>query len=148
MRAVIQRVTQASVETEGRVIGSIQAGLVVLVAVAANDSQKEAAYLADKILHLRIFADDDGKMNRSVLEVNGALLIVSNFTVYGDCRKGRRPSFDSAASPDHANGLYEYFVSRVRTAPVQVETGMFRADMRVHLINDGPVTLICESPSA
>jgi len=145
MRAVIQRVKEARVEVEGRVIGSIGAGLLVLLGVSKADSRDDADYLVDKILGLRIFSDDSGKMNRSVIDVNASLLIVPNFTVYGDCRKGRRPSFDLAASPEKAHDLYEYFVIRARTAPVPVETGIFRATMRVYLVNDGPVTLSCDS---
>lgn len=146
MRAVIQRVKEARVEVDGRVTGSISAGLVVLLGVSKADSRRDADYLADKILGLRIFADESGKMNRSVVEINAALLIVSNFTVYGDCRKGRRPSFDLAAGPERAEELYEYFVGRARAAPITVETGIFRASMSVYLVNDGPVTLCCDSP--
>jgi D-aminoacyl-tRNA deacylase len=145
MRIVIQRVTEARVESEGRVTGSIGAGLVVLVGIAKTDTNQDADYLVDKVLNLRIFSDNSGKMNLSVLDVNGGLLIVSNFTLYGDCRKGRRPSFDSASDPDRANELYQYFVGRARTAPVTVETGIFRASMRVYLVNDGPVTILCDS---
>ena len=146
MRAVIQRVKEARVEVDGRVTGSISAGLVVLLGVSKADSHRDADYLADKILGLRIFADESGKMNRSVVETNAGLLIVSNFTVYGDCRKGRRPSFDLAAGPERAEELYEYFVGRARTAPITVATGIFRASMSVYLVNDGPVTLCCDSP--
>jgi D-tyrosyl-tRNA(Tyr) deacylase len=131
---------------DGQVTGSIGAGLVVLVGVSKADSQRDADYLLDKILNLRIFADESGKMNRSVVEVNASLLIVSNFTVYGDCRKGRRPSFDLAAGPEKAQELYDYFVSRARAAPVTVETGTFRASMNVYLVNDGPITISCDSP--
>ena len=148
MRIVIQRVKEARVEAEGRVTGSIGAGLLVLLGVAKTDSQQDAEYLVDKVLGLRIFPDDSGKMNRSVLDVNGSLLIVSNFTLYGDCRKGRRPSFDLAADPEKAEELYRYFVTRTRAAPITVETGIFRASMRVHLVNDGPVTLSCDSTRA
>jgi D-tyrosyl-tRNA(Tyr) deacylase len=145
MRIVIQRVKEARVEAEGRVTGSIGAGLVVLLGIAKTDSFRDADYLVDKVLGLRIFSDDLGKMNRSVVEVNGGLLIVSNFTVYGDCRKGRRPSFDLAAGLEKAQELYQYFVSRARAAPITVETGVFRASMSVYLVNDGPVTLSCDS---
>jgi D-tyrosyl-tRNA(Tyr) deacylase len=145
MRIVIQRVKEARVEAEGRVTGSIGAGLVVLVGIAKTDSYQDADYLVDKVLNLRIFSDDAGKMNRSVVEVKGGLLIVSNFTVYGDCRKGRRPSFDLAADPEKAQELYQYFVRRAAAAPIRVETGIFRASMRVHLVNDGPVTISCDS---
>ena len=132
-------------ETEGRVTGAIGAGLLVLLGIAKTDSYQDADYLVDKVLNLRIFSDDSGKMNRCVLEVNGGLLIVSNFTVYGNCTKGRRPSFDLAADPEKAQELYQYFVSRARTAPIAVETGIFRASMSVYLVNDGPVTLSCDS---
>jgi D-aminoacyl-tRNA deacylase len=145
MRMVIQRVKEARVEAEGRVTGVIGAGLLVLLGIAKTDSHRDADYLVDKVLNLRIFSDDSGKMNRSVREVNGGLLIVSNFTVYGDCTKGRRPSFDLAADPEKAQELYQYFVNRARTAPVTVETGIFRTSMSVYLVNDGPVTLSCDS---
>jgi D-tyrosyl-tRNA(Tyr) deacylase len=145
MRTVIQRVKEAHVESNDQVTGSIGAGLVVLLGISKQDSTGDADYLVDKILNLRIFSDDEGKMNRSLLEVKGGLLIVSNFTVYGDCRKGRRPSFDLAADPEKAEELYRYFVQRARGAPVTVETGIFRADMKVYLVNDGPVTLSCDS---
>ncbi len=145
MRAVIQRVKEARVEVEGRVTGSIGAGLVVLVGIAKTDSLRDADYLVDKILSLRIFSDESGKMNRSVIDVDGSLLIVSNFTLYGDCRKGRRPSFDLAADPERAQELYQYFVSRARESSIMVETGVFRASMSVYLVNDGPVTLSCDS---
>jgi D-aminoacyl-tRNA deacylase len=145
MRMVIQRVKEARVEAEGRVTGVIGAGLLVLLGIAKTDSHRDADYLVDKVLNLRIFSDDSGKMNRSVREVNGGLLIVSNFTVYGDCTKGRRPSFDLAADPEKAQELYQYFVNRARTAPITVETGIFRTSMSVYLVNDGPVTLSCDS---
>ncbi len=148
MRTVIQRVKEARVEAEGRVTGSIGAGLVVLVGIAKTDLHTDADYLVDKILGLRIFSDELGKMNRSVVDVNGSLLIVSNFTVYGNCHQGRRPSFDLAADPEKARDLYHYFVSRARASSVQVETGIFRASMSVYLVNDGPVTLSCDSPQA
>jgi len=142
---VIQRVKEARVETEGRVTGAIGAGLLVLLGIAKTDSHQDADYLVDKVINLRIFSDDAGKMNRSVQEVKGRLLIVSNFTLYGDCSKGRRPSFDLAADPEKAQELYQYFVDRARTGPVIVETGIFRASMSVYLVNDGPVTLTCDS---
>jgi D-aminoacyl-tRNA deacylase len=145
MRLVIQRVREARVDVDGRCRGSIQAGLLVLVAVAKSDGKAEADYLVDKLLGLRIFADQDGKMNRSVVEVGGGLLVISNFTLYGDCGKGRRPSFDLAAGPEQARSLYDYFVEKLRGSTVPVETGVFQAAMDVHLINDGPVTFLCES---
>ena len=146
MRLVIQRVREARVEVEGRAPASISKGLVALVAVAKTDTQADADYLADKLLGLRIFPDDAGKMNRSVAEVGGSLLVISNFTLYGDCRKGRRPAFDLAAPPEQARALYDYFVARLRGREVPVETGVFQASMAVSLVNDGPVTLVCDSP--
>ena len=145
MRLVIQRVREARVDVDGRCCGSIAAGLLVLVAVAKGDTTGDADYLVEKVLGLRIFPDQDGKMNRSVVEVGGGLLVVSNFTLYGDCGKGRRPSFDLAAGPEQARSLYDYFVERLRGSTVPVETGVFQAAMEVHLVNDGPVTLLCES---
>ncbi|HLJ44953.1 MAG TPA: D-aminoacyl-tRNA deacylase [Bryobacteraceae bacterium] len=145
MRIVLQRVKKAQVEVSGEVVGSIRAGLLVLLGVSKTDSEAEADFLADKIVNLRIIADEAGKMNRSVLDAGGAVLVVSQFTLYGDCRKGRRPSFDDAAPPEKARELYEYFVGRVRAIGLHVETGVFQAHMEVSLINDGPVTLIVES---
>jgi len=145
MRIVVQRVSEARVEIEGRVSGAIANGLVLLLGIHRQDTYQQADYLADKILGLRIFSDDQGKMNRSVVDVGGGLLIVSNFTVYGDCRKGRRPSFDLAADPEKAEELYQHFVNRARAASIPVATGVFRASMSVHLVNDGPVTLVCDS---
>ena len=145
MRLVIQSVREARVEVDGRPTGSIAQGLLVLVAVARTDTPADADYLAEKLLSLRIFADDEGKMNRSVAEIGGSLLVVSNFTLYGDCTKGRRPGFDLAAPPEQARALYEYFLGKLRASEVPVETGVFQASMAVHLVNDGPVTLLCES---
>jgi len=145
MRLVIQRVREARVEVDGRPSGSIAQGLLVLVAVARTDTPADADYLAEKLLSLRIFSDDEGKMNRSVAEIGGSLLVVSNFTLYGDCSKGRRPGFDLAAPPEQARALYEYFLGKLRSSEVPVETGIFQASMAVHLVNDGPVTLVCES---
>jgi len=147
MRVVVQRVTQAKVEVDGAVTGEIGAGLLVLLGVAKSDTAADAEFLAQKIAGLRIFHDDAGKMNRSVLEAGGAILAVSQFTLYGDCRKGRRPSFDLAAPAEQARALYEHFVAASRRAGVRVETGIFQAHMAVSLVNDGPVTLIVESPS-
>jgi D-tyrosyl-tRNA(Tyr) deacylase len=147
MRIVIQRVKQARVEVDGHVTGAIGPGLLVLLGVAKTDSERDAEYLVEKVLHLRIFPDSAGKMNRNVAEAGGSLLVVSQFTIYGDCRKGRRPSFDLAASPQQAVVLYEYLVSAMRKTGVPVETGVFQASMQVHLVNDGPVTLICDSPA-
>lgn len=146
MRAVIQRVREASVQVDGEDTGRIGHGLVVLLGVAATDTEANADYLVDKIIGLRIFPDEEGKFDRSVLDVNGAILVVSQFTLYGDCRKGRRPSFSDAAGPDKALPLYEYFVNTLKTRNVPIATGRFQATMAVHLVNDGPVTLILDSP--
>jgi D-aminoacyl-tRNA deacylase len=145
VRLVIQRVREARVEVDGSVTGAIAAGLLVLLGVAKSDTEADAGYLVEKLLGLRIFPDQTGKMNRSVVDVNGGLLVVSNFTLYGDCGRGRRPSFDLAAGGEQARLLYEYFVDHLRLRGVPVETGIFQAAMSVHLVNDGPVTLICES---
>jgi D-aminoacyl-tRNA deacylase len=148
MRAVVQRVTSASVEVNGQIVGDIGAGLLVLLGVSKADAVSAADFLAEKIVNLRIFEDDAGKMNRSLIDEGGAMLVVSQFTLYGDCRKGRRPSFDSAAPAGQARSLYEHFVDAVRRLNVRVETGIFQATMAVSLVNDGPVTLIVESPSS
>ncbi|MDM8526455.1 D-aminoacyl-tRNA deacylase [Desulfococcaceae bacterium HSG8] len=145
MRAVIQRVKESSVSTDNRIIGKIGRGLMVLLGVAKEDTGKDAEYLAGKIVNLRIFEDENGKLNRSLLETGGEMLVVSQFTLLGDCRKGRRPSFINAAGPDKGNELYEYFVEQVKQKGVSVQTGQFRAMMDVSLINEGPVTLIAES---
>ncbi len=145
MRVVVQRVSEARVDVDGRTAGAIAHGLLVLLGVAKNDTRADADYLAGKVTGLRIFNDESGKMNRSVVETGGALLVVSQFTLYGDCRKGRRPGFDRAAPPEEARELYEYFVEACRRSNVRVETGIFQASMSVRLVNDGPVTLICES---
>ena len=145
MRAVVQRVREASVETEGEIISRIGGGLLVLLGVAREDHRSDAEYLASKISNLRIFEDEAGKMNRSLIDTGGDMLVVSQFTLLGDCRKGRRPSFISAAEPDRANELYEYFVEAVRQLGIPVATGRFKAMMAVALVNDGPVTLIVES---
>jgi D-tyrosyl-tRNA(Tyr) deacylase len=146
MRAVLQRVTEAYVTVDGATVGSIGAGLVALVGVTSTDSRQDADYLAEKIVHLRIFPDDAGKMNRSLVDTSGALLVVSQFTLYGDCKKGRRPSFDDAAPSDQARDLYDYFVERLRLRNILVQTGVFQTEMQIHLVNDGPVTFILESP--
>lgn len=145
MRAVIQRVSEARVEVDGLVAGAIARGLLVLLAVAKEDTRQDAGYLADRIAGLRIFPDVEGKMNHSVVEAGGGLLVVSQFTLYGDTRKGRRPSFDAAAPPEQARELYEYFIVAARERVAVVETGVFQAMMKVCLVNDGPVTLLCES---
>ena len=145
MRALLQRVTQASVVVEGSVVGEIGAGLLILLGVAKPDTAADAALLADKVLNLRVFADAEGKMNRSLLDTQGSLLVVSQFTLYGDCRKGRRPGFDAAAPADQARALYESFVEIARRSGLRVETGVFQAHMEVALVNDGPVTLMLET---
>ena len=145
MRAVVQRVETASVSVGGEVTGKIDQGLVVLLGVARDDEKDDAEVLADKIVNLRIFVDDQGKMNRSLLETGGAMLAVSQFTLYGDARKGRRPSFIDAAEPEKANSLYEHFLERARALGVKVETGVFQAMMKVSLVNDGPVTILLDS---
>jgi D-tyrosyl-tRNA(Tyr) deacylase len=141
MRACIQRVSEAQVTVEGAVIGRIGRGLVVLLGVGQQDGEAEARWLAEKVVGLRIFEDDAGKMNRSLADVGGAMLVVSQFTLYGDCRRGRRPSFTSAAPPELAERLYEAFVAAVTAAGIEVATGQFREHMLVSLTNDGPVTL-------
>ena len=146
MRAVIQRVSQGSVTVEQETVGGIGPGLLVLLGVAADDTPQDADWMAAKICHLRIFEDDDGKMNRSLLETGGQMLVVSQFTLLGDCRKGRRPSFVAAAPPEVAEPLYEAFASRVAQLGVPVQTGRFQTTMAVQLTNDGPVTLLVETP--
>ena len=145
MRAVVQRVTRASVSIEGEVVGEIQHGLVVLLGIARDDTKDEADYLAPKIVALRIFDDADGKMNVSVKDIAGGLLIVSQFTLYGDVRRGLRPSWSDAAAPEVAEPLYEYFVECSRKLLEKVETGSFRKMMQVELVNDGPVTILLDS---
>lgn len=145
MRAVVQRVTRGRVTVDGDVVGEIGRGLVVLVGVGQADTAGDAAYLAEKIVNLRIFEDDAGKMNLSLIDVGGELLAVSQFTLYGDCRKGRRPSFSDAAPPAMAEDLYGEFVRAVRGAGVGVATGQFQAMMSVEIVNDGPVTLLLDS---
>ena len=148
MRIVIQRVKSAQVEVNHTTVGSIEAGLLVLLGVTHPDTEKDADYLADKLISLRIFSDEQGRMNRSLGEVAGELLVVSQFTLYGSTRKGRRPSFEEAAPPEQARRLYEYFLSRVRLSNSKVESGIFQAEMQVHLINDGPVTFFLDSREA
>jgi D-tyrosyl-tRNA(Tyr) deacylase len=145
MRLVIQRVKEAKVIVNGSTTGSIRSGILVLIGISREDTRAEADYMLDKLLGLRIFPDENGKMNRNIRESGGALLLVSQFTLYGDCRKGRRPSFDRAAPPQQAQGLYEYLVESARRGTVPVETGVFQATMEVHLINDGPVTILLDS---
>ena len=145
MRAVVQRVSRAKVTVNGHISGEIGLGLLVLLGVGHDDTEQDAAYLAEKIAGLRIFEDDQGKMNRSVLDVGGSVLAVSQFTLYGDVRRGKRPSFDAAAPPEKARRLYELFVERIRAAGVQCETGRFQEMMQVELVNEGPVTILLDS---
>jgi len=145
MRLVIQRVKEAYVTVDESTVGSIRTGLLVFVGISKSDTPADADYLLDKVQGLRIFPDAAGKMNRNVQEAGGSLLLVSQFTLYGDCRKGRRPSFDRAAAPDQALTLYNYFVEAARRGVVAVESGIFQASMEVHLVNDGPVTILLDS---
>ncbi|OZI12003.1 D-tyrosyl-tRNA(Tyr) deacylase [Bacillaceae bacterium SAS-127] len=145
MKVVLQRSKKASVTVEGEIVGQIESGLVLLVGVTHEDSEEDVNYLADKIVHLRIFEDEEGKMNHSLLDVGGSILSVSQFTLYGDCRKGRRPNFMAAAKGEQAKQMYDLFNERLREKGFHVETGTFGAMMDVSLVNDGPVTLIVES---
>ena len=147
MRAVVQRVSSASVRVEGETVGSIEAGALILLGVLDGDSQREAEQLAEKVASFRYFRDDSGRMNRSALEVGGAMLVVSQFTLAADGKKGRRPSFDKAAAPGVAEELYEHFVAHLRTFGLMVETGCFGAMMEVELLNDGPVTFVLDETS-
>ena len=145
MRAVVQRVSCATVRVEARLVGEIRAGLLVLVGIEKGDGPDDVAYVADKVSELRIFDDDSGKMNRLVADAGGAVLVVSQFTLCGDCRRGRRPSFDEAEAPASARVLYEHVVEAIRAKDLKVETGEFQADMDVELVNDGPVTILLDS---
>lgn len=145
MRAVIQRVNSGSVTVDDKIVGSIGKGFVVLLGVNEKDTPEDVLYMTDKIVNLRIFEDEDEKMNLSLLDIKGELLVVSQFTLYGDCRKGRRPNFMSAARPEKAEALYEEFVKRCRDMGVKTETGTFQAYMKVNIENDGPVTVIVDS---
>jgi D-aminoacyl-tRNA deacylase len=145
MKAVVQRVSSARVEVDGEITGEIDRGLLVLLGVAREDEEKDAAWMAEKIVGLRIFEDSEGKMNRALLDVEGALLAVSQFTLLGDSRKGRRPSFIAAAPPETAEALYGTFVSKTRSLGARTEMGKFQAHMAVHLVNDGPVTILLDS---
>ncbi len=145
MRAVLQRVTRAAVRVEGATVGEIGRGLLVLLGVARDDTDADARYLVEKVLSLRVFEDAEGRMNLSLAETDGALLVVSQFTLYGDARKGRRPSWSGAAAPERAEALYEYFVAKARARGARVETGSFRRMMEVELVNDGPVTILLDS---
>ena len=147
MRVVVQRCLESRVEVEGEIVGQIPHGLMLLVGITHNDTEKDVEFVADKVANLRIFSDKDDKMNLSVLDTKGQILSVSQFTLYGDCRKGRRPNFMAAARPEVAEGLYELFNQKLRDKGLHVETGKFGAMMQVQLINDGPVTLIVESDS-
>jgi len=145
MRAVVQRVSYASVKVDGNVTGSIEQGLMVLLGVGKEDDDKDIKYLSEKILNLRIFEDEDEKMNLSLLDIKGEILIISQFTLFGDCRKGRRPSFDSAGLPESSKIMYEKFIDDCKKSGLNVQTGIFGADMKVSLLNDGPVTLMIDS---
>ena len=141
----MQRVSEASVVVGDKTVGSIRTGLVILCGIAKPDAEADVEYLSDKVLGLRIFPDEAGKMNRNVVEAGGSLLVVSQFTLYGDCRRGRRPSFDDAAPAEQAQALYNYFVETLRRGPVPVETGVFQASMEVRLVNHGPVTILMDT---
>lgn len=145
MRAVVQRVTEASVTVDNECIGKVDKGFMVLLGVGKEDDETDMKYLADKILNLRVFEDEAGKMNISLLDISGELLVISQFTLFGDCRKGKRPSFDKAGHPDVANELYEKFVEYCKEQGVKTEKGKFGADMKVSLVNDGPVTIMLDS---
>ena len=145
MRAVVQRVKEAKVMVKDVLIGEIQKGFLIFLGVGESDTKKECEYIANKIVNLRIFPDEDGMMNLSLLDINGAALVVSQFTLWGDCRKGRRPSFIEAARPEKANMLYEHFITLVKDQNVSVATGKFQEMMDVHLVNDGPVTILIDS---
>lgn len=145
MRAVVQRVLRSSVVVDNKTVGAIERGFNVLLGVENEDSEQDAAYLAEKVVHLRIFEDEEEKMNLSLKDIGGEVLCISQFTLMGDCRKGRRPNFMSAARPDQAKMLYEHFVQAVEALGVRVETGQFQADMKVDILNDGPVTVLLDS---
>jgi D-tyrosyl-tRNA(Tyr) deacylase len=147
MRAVVQRVTRASVKVDGELISSVNCGFLVLLGISKNDGLKDIEYISDKILNLRIFTDEEGKMNKSIADINGELLVISQFTLYGDARKGRRPSFDIAASGETARPIYEEFLSCIKKNfdPEKIGTGIFGAKMEVELVNDGPVTILLDS---
>src|SRR5215469_5623821 len=145
MRLVVQRVREATVIVNQSTTGAIRNGLLVLIGVSKHDTPADADYLVEKLIGLRVFPDEEGKMNCSVQEAEGSLLLVSQFTLYGDCRRGRRPSFDQAAPPEQAVALYNYFLELAKQGPVPVEAGVFQADMQVHLVNDGPVTILIDT---
>ena len=148
MRAVVQRVSRAQVSVNGEITGEIGLGLLVLLGVGRDDSEADATYLAEKIAGLRVFEDDQGKMNRDVQQAGGSVLVASQFTLYGDVRKGKRPSFDAAAPPKKARQLYEFFVEQIRAAGLRCETGRFQETMKVELVNEGPVTILLDSAKA
>jgi D-tyrosyl-tRNA(Tyr) deacylase len=145
MRAVVQLVKQSNVTVDQQIVGAIGKGFLILLGVNQDDTEQQATYLADKIANLRVFEDDDGKMNLSLLDTGGSALVVSQFTLYGDCRKGRRPSYSKAAGPEQANSLYEFFIGQLRNKGIEVATGQFQAMMEVSLINDGPITILLDS---
>ena len=145
MRIVVQRVSGAKVQVDSKITGQIEKGLLVYLSVTHNDTETDAKFIADKIINLRIFGDDNGKMNLSLADIAGKVLLISNFTLHGDCRKGRRPSFDAAANPDHANQLYEKVIELIKEQGVNVQTGIFAANMQVTSTNDGPVTFILDT---
>lgn len=145
MRAVFQRVQESRVEVDGQVVGAIGAGATVLLGVGVGDAEEDASWMADKVANLRVFEDDEGKMNRCLLDVGGAVLAISQFTLYGDCRKGRRPGFSDAAPPERARQLYARFCERLREIGLSVQEGIFQAEMKVFILNDGPVTLLLDS---
>jgi D-tyrosyl-tRNA(Tyr) deacylase len=145
MRAVIQRVSESRVEVDGRICGTISAGLLVLLGVEDDDLERDAEYLAEKTAHLRIFSDQQDKMNLSVKDIDGGVLVISQFTLFGDCRRGRRPSFSKAAPPDRADMLYRFFIEKLTGYGLTVQEGIFQAMMKVHLCNDGPVTVLLDS---
>lgn len=145
MRAVVQGVKTGAVFVSGEIVGSINQGLVVFLGVGQNDQEEDAVYLANKIINLRIFEDEAGKMNRSLLDIRGEILIVSQFTLFGDCRQGRRPSFTEAAPPEAANSLYQFFVEKIKEQGIKVATGIFQEEMLVKIENDGPVTMLLDS---
>ena len=147
MRAVVQRVLSSSVSVDGKVVGKIGKGFNILLGVGQTDGEKQVQWLAEKIAHLRIFEDENAKMNLSLKDIDGAALVISQFTLYGNCEKGRRPSFTDAAHPKNANQLYENFIQELKKYDIPVETGIFQTDMKVEIINDGPVTMIIETPS-
>ena len=145
MKLVIQRVSEARVTVDEAIVGKIGIGLLVFVGIGKADTEQDAEYLCEKLLGLRIFPDENGKMNRNVHEAGGSLLVISQFTLYGDCRRGRRPSFDAAAPPERAQELYNHFVRAAKRGPIAVDTGVFQATMQIHLVNEGPVTILMDS---